>query len=230
MKTTLKLEAAALIATSFALTHVHQTAYADKVNTSELASLKANRTNLQSQLENAKDETQKAQIKSKLDSINSRIGDVDKTEKPATNQPRQISQAPQISQTSQSQVKTITLNTSNMSARDAIVANAKALCGVPYVWGGTNPNTGLDCSGLTSYLYAKLGINIGRTTYNQDATGQHISLSELAPGDLILEYGKGHVAVYIGNGMQIAAPEPGDVVKIQPVPYSYGAMYGLRYL
>lgn len=118
----------------------------------------------------------------------------------------------------------------NSSVRDILVSKAKSLLGIPYVWGGTNPSSGLDCSGLTSFVYSQIGINIGRTTYNQDATGRHISLSELKPGDLILEYGKGHVAMYIGNGQQIEAPQPGESVKISPVPYAYGAMYGLSYV
>lgn len=118
----------------------------------------------------------------------------------------------------------------NSSARDTLVNKAKSLLGIPYVWGGTNPSSGLDCSGLTSFVYSQIGINIGRTTYDQDATGRHISLSELKPGDLILEYGKGHVAMYIGNGQQIEAPQPGESVKISPVPYAYGAMYGLSYV
>ena len=118
----------------------------------------------------------------------------------------------------------------NSSVRDTLVNKAKSLLGIPYVWGGTNPSSGLDCSGLTSFSYSQIGINIGRTTYDQDATGRHISLSELKPGDLILEYGKGHVAMYIGNGQQIEAPQPGESVKISPVPYAYGAMYGLSYV
>lgn len=118
----------------------------------------------------------------------------------------------------------------NSSVRDTLVNKAKSLLGIPYVWGGTNPSSGLDCSGLTSFCYSQIGINIGRTTYDQDATGRHISLSELKPGDLILEYGKGHVAMYIGNGQQIEAPQPGESVKISPVPYAYGAMYGLSYV
>ena len=115
--------------------------------------------------------------------------------------------------------------------RSALVAYGKTLLGIPYVWGGTSVTSGLDCSGFTSQVYAHVtGQDIGRTTWNQDGTGQHISLSELKPGDLILEYGKGHVAMYIGNGQQIDAPKPGDVVSVRAVPYDYGALYGLRYI
>lgn len=140
-------------------------------------------------------------------------------------------QAPKVNAVaSQTQNAPVVQQTANSSVRDALVNKAKSLLGIPYVWGGTNPSSGLDCSGLTSFCYSQIGINIGRTTYDQDATGRHISLNELKPGDLILEYGKGHVAMYIGNGQQIEAPQPGESVKISPVPYSYGAMYGLSYV
>lgn len=140
-------------------------------------------------------------------------------------------QAPKVNAVaSQTQNAPVVQQTANSSVRDALVNKAKSLLGIPYVWGGTNPSSGLDCSGLTSFCYSQIGINIGRTTYDQDATGRHISLNELKPGDVILEYGKGHVAMYIGNGQQIEAPQPGESVKISPVPYSYGAMYGLSYV
>lgn len=127
--------------------------------------------------------------------------------------------------------KTTTSSTSNIAGiRGKLVAKAKSYLGIPYVWGGTNPSVGLDCSGLTSLVYGSFGYNIGRTTYNQDVTGRHVPLSALKPGDLILEYGKGHVTMYIGGGQQIEAPQPGDVVKISSVPYASGAMYGLRYV
>lgn len=145
---------------------------------------------------------------------------------PATQPP-----APKVAAVeSQTQNAPVVQQTANSSVRDTLVNKAKSLLGIPYVWGGTNPSSGLDCSGLTSFCYSQIGINIGRTTYDQDATGRHISLNELKPGDVILEYGKGHVAMYIGNGQQIEAPQPGESVKISPVPYAYGAMYGLSYV
>src|SRR5699024_8524029 len=113
------------------------------------------------------------------------------------NHPASQTSAPVVQQVQQTQAPAAQAST-NSSVRDTLVNKAKSLLGIPYVWGGTNPSSGLDCSGLTSFVYSQIGINIGRTTYDQDATGRHISLSELKPGDLILEYGKGHVAMYIG--------------------------------
>lgn len=221
-----------------------------KVNQQRLIALKAEKSNLENRLaQGQKNSSENLAIKASLNHINSMLSENAQQEKTAdkktetknsadqsnkTKVPKQVA-AQQSVQTVPAQVETHTVNSADLSnisnARDKLVAMAKSLCGVPYVWGGTNPATGLDCSGLTSYVYLHaLGINTGRTTYNQDATGQHISLASLKPGDLILEFGKGHVAMYIGNGMQIAAPEPGDHVKVQPVPYNYGAMYGLRYI
>ena len=113
--------------------------------------------------------------------------------------------------------------------RNQLVEKAKSLIGTPYVWGGTNPATGLDCSGFTSYVYNQVtGINTGRTTWNQDAVGQHIDLSAMQPGDLILENDKEHIAMYLGDGLQIDAPQPGESVSIRSV--SSAAMYGLKFI
>ena len=92
----------------------------------------------------------------------------------------------------------------------------RAQLGKPYVYGATGPST-FDCSGLTSYVYRNaLGIEIGRTTYEQINSGVEVSQSELKPGDLVFPH-PGHVAIYIGNGQMIHAPQTGDVVKISSV-------------
>ena len=87
--------------------------------------------------------------------------------------------------------------------------------GKPYVYGATGPNS-FDCSGFTSYVYAKLGYSIGRTTYNQINAGREVSYSELQPGDLVFPH-SGHVGIYVGNGMMIHAPHTGDVIKVASV-------------
>lgn len=91
-----------------------------------------------------------------------------------------------------------------------------AQLGKPYVYGATGPST-FDCSGLTSYVYRNaLGIEIGRTTYDQINSGVEVSQSELKVGDLVFPH-PGHVGIYIGNGQMIHAPQTGDVVKISSV-------------
>ncbi|HKT00901.1 MAG TPA: transglycosylase SLT domain-containing protein [Rugosimonospora sp.] len=101
----------------------------------------------------------------------------------------------------------------------AVVADARKYLGIPYVFGGTNPATGLDCSGLTQLVYRDLGIKLPRTAAEQAKVGQAVpSLAQAQPGDLLaFNSPVTHIAIYIGNGMMIAAPHTGDHVKIEKV-------------
>ncbi|HEY2042588.1 MAG TPA: transglycosylase SLT domain-containing protein [Jatrophihabitans sp.] len=99
-----------------------------------------------------------------------------------------------------------------------IVASAKKYLGVPYVFGGTTAS-GLDCSGLVQKAYGDLGITLPRLSWDQAKTGTAVpDLAHAQPGD-ILGFGSPaeHVAIYLGNNMMIAAPQPGENVKIQSV-------------
>ncbi|HEU5269856.1 MAG TPA: transglycosylase SLT domain-containing protein [Jatrophihabitans sp.] len=99
-----------------------------------------------------------------------------------------------------------------------VVASAEKYLGVPYVFGGTS-NSGLDCSGLVQKAYGDLGISLPRVAADQAHAGTAVaSLDQAQPGD-ILAFGDPahHVAIYLGDNMMIAAPEPGDHVKIQSV-------------
>ena len=96
-------------------------------------------------------------------------------------------------------------------------------CGVPYVWGGSDPS-GFDCSGLTQYCYAQAGYSIGRDTYAQAANvsscGQMVySMSQLEAGDLIFPH-SGHVGIYQGGGYLIDAPYEGQVVQYRSCWFS----------
>lgn len=97
-----------------------------------------------------------------------------------------------------------------------VVALAKQYLGTPYVWGGTTPK-GFDCSGLLQYVWAKKGVKIPRTTYQQIKAGKQVPLTGLQAGDAVF-FGSSkdphHVGMYIGNGQFIQAPHTGDVVKI----------------
>src|SRR4051812_37384901 len=99
------------------------------------------------------------------------------------------------------------------------VESAKKYLGVPYVWGGTDPKTGLDCSGLMQRAYADLGVQLPRVAADQAKVGTAVpSLDQAKPGDLLaFNSPVTHIAMYVGDGMMIAAPKTGDVVKIQKV-------------
>ncbi|TWP35493.1 NlpC/P60 family protein [Leekyejoonella antrihumi] len=108
-------------------------------------------------------------------------------------------------------------------SRSGAVGIAMRYIGVPYVYGGTSP-AGFDCSGLTQYVYAQLGISIPRTASAQQASMQ--SVSNPQPGDLVFfGYPAYHVGIYAGNGEMIAAPKPGGSVQLQKIwdtPSGYG--------
>ena len=102
-----------------------------------------------------------------------------------------------------------------------IVNYAKQFIGVPYVWGGSSPS-GFDCSGLVQYVYKHFGINLPRTTSGQITAGVAVSRNSLQLGDLIFP-STGHVAIYVGNGQMIHAPQPGEKVKITSIYAFYTA-------
>ena len=104
------------------------------------------------------------------------------------------------------------------------VAIAERYLGVPYVWGGASPS-GFDCSGLTMYVYAQLGIHLAHYTGDQWNEGTHVSYSQLAPGDLVFFYGEEHVGIYIGGGLFIHAPHTGTVVQIASLSGYYAGVF-----
>jgi len=94
------------------------------------------------------------------------------------------------------------------------VAFAYAQLGKPYQWGATGPDS-YDCSGLAQAAWAAGGVAIPRDTYEQWAALPHIASSAIQPGDLLYYDGIGHVAIYVGDGYIIDAPQTGmDVEKI----------------
>jgi cell wall-associated NlpC family hydrolase len=92
--------------------------------------------------------------------------------------------------------------------------------GDPYVWGAAGPGT-FDCSGLVMWAYAQVGISLPHYTVSQYNMGQHISRSQLEPGDLVFFYaGIDHVGIYLGGGLMVDAPSTGQVVQVQPVMWN----------
>lgn len=94
-------------------------------------------------------------------------------------------------------------NTTGVSG-SAVVAFANQYVGYPYVWGGTDPNTGADCSGFVYYVLKNFGINYGRlTSYGWRSVGQEVSVNNMQPGDIVCY--AGHVAIYAGGGRIVEA-------------------------
>ena len=101
------------------------------------------------------------------------------------------------------------------------VSIAMQYLGVPYVWGGSSPG-GFDCSGLTSYVYAQLGVGLSHFTGSQWNEGTRVPADQLLPGDLVFFHSDlHHMGMYVGNGQMIHAPQTGDVVKISPLMSDY---------
>lgn len=142
------------------------------------------------------------------------------------------------------------------ASRDAkvetVINRAKSQLGMPYAWGGGDNNgptkgihdggvadsygdynkIGFDCSGLVKYAYAGVGIDLPHYTGYQYQRGTKIDPKQMQRGDLIF-YGPNaeyHVAIYLGNGQMIEAPESGDVVKISPVRWGGMSPYAVRML
>ena len=107
----------------------------------------------------------------------------------------------------------------------ALYEEAKKYVGTPYVWGGSTPETGFDCSGYICWVYNQNGYDVGRTTANGLwQKSQHISEAEAKPGDLVFfkgtydTPGMSHVGLYLGNGMMVSA---GDPIKYANIHSSY---------
>ena len=107
----------------------------------------------------------------------------------------------------------------------AIYKEAQKYVGTPYVWGGSTPETGFDCSGYVCWVYNQNSYDVGRTTANGLwQKSQHISEAEAKPGDLVFfegtydTPGKSHVGIYLGNGMMVSA---GDPIKYANIHSSY---------
>ena len=111
----------------------------------------------------------------------------------------------------------------------AIYKEAQKYVDTPYVWGGSTPETGFDCSGYVCWMYNQNGYDVGRTTANGLwQKSQHISEAEAKPGDLVFfegtydTPGKSHVGIYLGNGMMVSA---GDPIKYADIHSSYWQKY-----
>lgn len=113
-----------------------------------------------------------------------------------------------------------------------ILATAKSLIGVPYLWGGTTP-VGFDCSGFTGYVYARHGITLPRSSSAQYSIGTPVAYSSLRPGDLVFFSldGSGrvtHVGIYIGGGQFTSATSGKGVATYSFISYWKNAYVGAK--
>lgn len=121
-------------------------------------------------------------------------------------------------------------NHNNLGAQAVAIALTTMQNGTPYKWGGNSLVNGVDCSGLVQQVYAKLGVKLPRTTYEQAKSGQMIhGVQNALPGDLIF-YNTGrldpngigtnsHVGIYVGNGKVIEALNSRVGIRIEDINY-----------
>jgi len=96
------------------------------------------------------------------------------------------------------------------------VAAALSMVGDPYVWGAAGPDY-FDCSGLVMWAYAQAGVSLPHYSGSQFDDTIQIPMSDLEPGDLVFPADPGeHVAMYIGNGNIVQAPDTGTDVQVVP--------------
>lgn len=104
-----------------------------------------------------------------------------------------------------------------------VVAAARRYLGVPYLWGGTDPAKGFDCSGLVQRVFADLGVTVPRTVADQRHAGTAVaSMADARPGDLLVYDSAGspsgrHIGIYVGDGQMLNAPSKGKDVRISAV-------------
>ena len=110
-----------------------------------------------------------------------------------------------------------------------VVDFAKQYMGYSYVWAGSSPSTGFDCSGFVSYVYKSLGYQTNRTAADIYKNGVSVAYEDLQPGDAVFFASSseaiGHVGIYIGDGQFIHAPHTGDVVKYDSLSGSYATRF-----
>lgn len=110
------------------------------------------------------------------------------------------------------------------SMGDQVIAAARKYLGVPYLWGGTDPAKGLDCSGFIQRSFRDIGIELPRVSKDQAKAGRPVaSLAEARPGDLVAfdwsreRPGIDHIGIYMGDNKMIVAPRAGEDVQIQEI-------------
>lgn len=112
---------------------------------------------------------------------------------------------------------------------DILTTEARQHLGCRYRFGGEDPDTGFDCSGLTYYVYGRIGVALPRRARDQWRMGDRVSQKRLMPGDLVFfkgpQYSGYHVGIYVGDRMFIHAPSSGKRVEVQSLDAHYYRRY-----
>jgi len=110
------------------------------------------------------------------------------------------------------------------SVIEQVISHAETQLGVPYVWGGTTPDVGFDCSGLLQWAFREAGVTIPRVTHDQWNAGERVEFDDLQRGDLLFWRSDptapdyiSHVAIYLGDGQMLEAPRTGLDVRVTQV-------------
>lgn len=107
-----------------------------------------------------------------------------------------------------------------------LVLSALGFMGIPYVWGGSSPETGFDCSGFVQYVFRQtVGMVLPRSSFDQIRQGISVAREDLRPGDLVffntMRATASHVGIYIGDNRFIHAPRRGKNVEIAEINNVY---------
>jgi cell wall-associated NlpC family hydrolase len=146
-------------------------------------------------------------------------------------QTAQLAQQATVQQTYDQAVVVPTYDPNVPAARYGhVVGIALQYLGIPYVWGGSSPSTGFDCSGFIMYVFAQVGVSLPHHAASQYNYGTPVAREQLAAGDLVFFSGLGHAGIYIGGGQFVHAPHTGDVVKISSMDERWGSYVGARRL
>lgn len=130
---------------------------------------------------------------------------------------------------SSSSIQPLSLHSVNANS---LIAYSEQFMGLPYIWGGTTPNPGFDCSGFTQYVFRHFGVSLARTAAGQFSGGESVSKSELKPGDLVFfstyKAGASHVGIYMGGGDMIDSEDNGLVIDNMNYNYWSSRYIGAR--
>ncbi|GAA2483424.1 C40 family peptidase [Terrabacter carboxydivorans] len=112
---------------------------------------------------------------------------------------------------------------------DQVAAAAKRYVGVPYVWGGTDPARGMDCSGFVQRVFKDVGVALPRVVSQQMKLGTPVaSMAQARVGDLLISHGSGHISIYLGDGKAIDAPMPGRTIQVRDAWELRGNLTAIR--